>query len=347
MIVSLLNRNYRVISATDQEGSIEIVKLIGSKESVTFVSEESSVSRFSMALSKNILHIDNDGVLSKAVAATTFEDAMVEAFPAIRQSDYYFDFQSSQQNIISIIRRKALDDILGQLPAEQKLFSSIRIGRSYQSIDTDKRESSDLKENSELLAASEIAGLPYQSNISPLEREHQNLWLNERLFQSLKWFGLVFFLIALTVNFMIGENLRTEVKELELLENGNRQLTEKVEALRRENASISQMLDASNRSDRSRIRLVNKIIVATGPEIRIGQLFYQELESQLEPNREALVESDRIRITGYSIGRIGFEPFVDRLGSIPQVRDVDVMEARESANRIEFELLINLDETTD
>ena len=347
MVGSLLNRNYRVISVTGQEGFIGIARLIGSNNNVAFGSEEPSVSRFSMALSKNILHMDNEAVLSKAVAATTLEDALVEAFPAIRQSDYYFDFQSSEQNIISIVRKKVLDDFLSLLPPEQKLFSSIRIGKSFQSIDTNKRKTSDLKENSELLTASEVAGLPYASNVSSLEKEHRSLWLNERLFQFLKWFSLAFFLVALTVNFMIGEGLRTEVMELELLESGNRQLTEKVDALRRENASISQMLEASNHSDRSRIRLINEIILATGRDIRLEQLVYQELESQLEPNRQAMVDSNKVRIVGRSIGRNSFEPFVEKVGNISQVSDVDVIKAEESANGIEFELLISLDETAD
>lgn len=304
-----------------------------------FVPEEKDQFHFKDAL----LVIKTNDVVQQEILSKNALDALEEAFPAIRASEIYYDYQNIQKSIISIIKKIHLDELLNKHGISEKYISHLRLAPSLHAISSNE-SALEINELVELAVASIIKDLPRQYNFEDLETLFKDRISNKRFFEITKWSAIAVFLIGLTANFFYHEKYRKQLDEARIGLQSYKNIDKKLATVKSSLEANELLISSDNSSDMNTLRSINNWIV-NQVGISFDQVTYQPLRSKINNDQEVRLEKNQILIEGKAKTSNQLDEFISFLKVQSSINDCSVISIEELSKFVNFKLELTLDET--
>lgn len=336
-----LKNKSSVLVLDDTETKAFDFKIEGNQLSI--IKEYEISDKDSLHFKNVILLINTKEVISKAVLSETAQDALEEAFPAIRSSDVFYDYQNVQEPVISIIKKSALNDLITKHDIPEKYVSFIRLSKTLHTLTNDTIENDSSKTFAELAVASQVKNLKNHHNFTELQNEFQYRLSNKRFFEITKWSAILIFLVGLTVNFIYHEKYRKQVDELKITAQSYKNIDAKLKTIE-ESVNANELLISSNNTDDiNLIRTINNWIV-NKEGIKFKEVTFQPLRSKISSDQKLRLDGNVIFIVGSAKENSSLEKFITYLKQQKRIDRCNVISIDESMNLVNFELEVTLNE---
>jgi hypothetical protein len=290
-----------------------------------------------------ILIINTSDVLHQHVESENFQDALEEAYPAIKISDIYHDFQNVNSKIVSVVKKVTLDKLLSNDSLHKKYFSAIRLGPSVAAISSERIEVSD-EEMSSYAIATYIKHLDVSTNLIDINNGFKNSIFNKRFFEITKWSAIAVFLVGLCINFYFHEHYRKELDRATITARSFKDIDKKIESLQESVSSNEQLLGSDNTDDINKLHQINEILLAD-ENIRFIKLNYQPLKSALGSDQMLRLNNNKIIIEGYTPDKSVLNNYMDFVRDQNMIKEVSVLLITEESNKVLFKIQISTNET--
>ena len=311
------------------------------KNSIEFISKVPLVEKKSL-LNLNLLTIINvTDILSKKVTANNIQDSLEEAFPAIRRDDLYFDYQSQENPVISIIGRKKMSYLISDY---NKVFSTSNSIRLLPTVKNYSNEEISNEKLYEVAMAYHIKEVVFSHNFHQILDSAKNHTFNARFFELTKWSAIAVFLIGLLVNFFYHEEYRSELGEARILTQTKKNLDSKIEVLQNQVDSDNILLIGNNTSDINVVRILNNLIV-NHTDIRFTEVSFSPVKNKLSSDQDLRVEEGRVFISGETKSESQLNALIESFKKENIVDDISILSMDDTQINLLFELDIKINET--
>lgn len=286
--------------------------------------------------------IDTKDVISKKVLSSSAGDALVEAFPAIRASEVYYDYQNVIEPIISIIKKSALEEIIKRHELNTKFPSTLRLGKTLATIQEGSKELNQ-QELAEYALGLHIKNIKGDYNFSDLTLEFKNQLFNKRFFEITKWSAILVFLLGLMINFFYHERYRKELEEIRVSAQSFKNIDDKIQSLKQSVDVKTALVNSDNTADVNTLRNIHRLIMLE-ESIGFTNIEYQPLKSTLQANQDLRIRTDQIIIKGTAKEKSVLDKYLMTLKKDDFIKEMSVVSIIESTSSIQFELLLKLHE---
>ncbi len=310
------------------------------KNSVEFISKVPLVEKKSLQNLNLLTLIDLTDILYKKVTANNVQDSLEEAFPAIRKDDIYFDYQSQESSVISIIGKKKITHLTSE---HNKVFSA---SNSIRLLPTVKNNFNEVVSNErlyEIAMAYFIKEVEFSHNFQQILENAKNHTFNARFFELTKWSAIAVFLIGLLINFFYHEQYRSELEEARILTQTNKNLNSKIEALQKQVDSDNILLAGNNTNDINSVRIFNNLIVEY-QDIKFFELSFSPIKNKLSKDQDLRIEEGKVFISGSTRSEKNLNTFIESTRKLKMVNDISILSIDDNGVDIEFDLDIRINE---
>jgi hypothetical protein len=288
---------------------------------------------------KAVLVIDLEGIISREVMSSDPQEALMEAFPAIRASEIYYEFLALKKNRISIIKEERLHGIFRKQDLDSKSFSEFYFADTLKAASSESAISNE--QLSEIALGLFLKKIQAKHNMSVIKNRLNEKLFNSRFFEIGKWSAIVFFLIALTVNFFYHERYRKELAEKRVKAQAFTNVDEELTELKNQIKSSELLLNSNNQESIEILRGINDILLFS-QDIRFSEVLYQPLRSVLKQGDEIRLKENILVLKGNTTEQNMLDAFLKFLNRHELIDQVNVGEIREDKRTVFFELNLKL-----
>ncbi len=328
------------------------------------------------------LVVNNDQVLIKKIPRGAGEDAkkLRQAFPNLRQQDFYYQIYEGTHSFVAICRRDHIDGIMQKyeeagfsvvdctlgpfvLDVVLPLFTENTIVLPGLELQLQEGQIEELRKgqyeertyhlDEEGLKSSDL--LPFSSIIhqfAPSQRLTDNLeervsavkqqYLQKRFFGLFFKGALAFLFVVLLLNFLLFSHYNSEVEVLREAFQVNEVNKEKILKLKEEVDRKKKMVNDMMASASSKSSFYFDRVVADMPStVTLDKMEYQPVRKRIKDGEAIAVDANRILVAGVSIDSEKYGKWYDMLESMEWVEGITITEYSDTGgSKTNFTLLL-------
>ncbi|WP_124981833.1 hypothetical protein [Nonlabens xiamenensis] len=335
--------SYRPIALVLNEEVLTAYEVAIKEGSISIVKEYSPKVTDNFHFYDTLLILKSKEIITEIVVSSNPQDALEEAFPAIRTTDIYFDYQSLNCNVISIIKKSYLKSLIDKHNLPKRYINHIRLAPSLTAISTSNQDFTD-GELAEIGLGMRLKSVNGQSNLDALEKNFQEKLFNKRFFEVVKWSAITVFLVGLLINFFYHEQYRKELETVKISAQSFKNIDQKIQNLQEEVKANRLILNSDNSEDIELIRFLNSIMLFD-EEIKFNTVEYQPLKSKIKVDQELRIQQNELILSGVTTSKILLNDYLAFLKEQDLISEVLVQSINEDAGKVDFKILVRLDET--